>query len=222
MGTANFKLRFRFTSDSYVTEDGWYVDDVEIYGPPTGNAAPSAPTLSDPPDGGTVASPTPALTVTNASDPDVADVLTYGFVVSTDELCTSVAASATGVAEGAGTTSWTVDSPLSSGTYYWRVYADDGTERGPLMETGSFIVSPTGAETLPRLALRPAQPNPFGAETTLAFEMPAAANVTLAVYSVDGRLVKTLVEGHAGPGLSLIHISEPTRPTRASRMPSSA
>ena len=68
------------------------------------------------------------------------------------------------------------------------------------MGTGSFIVNPTGAGTLPRLALRPAQPNPFGTETTLAFEMPAAADVTLAVYSVDGRLVRTLVEGHAGPG----------------------
>ncbi|HYW68666.1 MAG TPA: M14 family zinc carboxypeptidase [bacterium] len=200
VGTANFKVRFRFTSDSYVTEDGWYIDDVEIYGPPTGNVAPSAPTLSDPPDGGTVVSPMPALTVVNASDPDVGDVLTYGFIVYTDELCTSVAASATGVAEGAGTTSWTVGSALSSGTYYWRAYADDGTERGPLMGTGSFIVNPTGAGTLPRLALRPAQPNPFGAETTLAFEMPVAADVTLAVYSVDGRLVRTLVEGHAGPG----------------------
>jgi hypothetical protein len=200
VGTANFKVRFRFTSDTYVTEDGWYVDDVEIYGPPTGNAAPSAPALSDPPEGGTVSSSMPTLTVTNASDADPGDVLTYGFVVYSDELCTSVAASASGVVEGSATTAWIVDTPLTNGTYYWRAYADDGTERGPLMDTGSFIVNSTGAEGVSRVALRPAHPNPFGAETTLAFELPHTTDVTLAIYSVDGRLVTTLVDGQAGPG----------------------
>ena len=200
VGTASFKVRFRFTSDTYITEDGWYVDDVEIYGPPTGNAAPSAPTLSDPPEGGTVSTSMPTLTVGNASDPDPGDVLTYGFTVYTDELCTSVAASATGVAEGTTTTSWTVDTSLADGTSYWRAYAYDGTERGPLMDTGSFVVNSTGAEEVSRVALRPAHPNPFGAATTLAFELPHTTDVTLAVYSVDGRLVRTLASGQAGPG----------------------
>ncbi|MFH1688802.1 MAG: M14 family zinc carboxypeptidase [Candidatus Eisenbacteria bacterium] len=200
VGTANFKLRFRFNSDTYVTEDGWYIDDVEIYGPATGNAAPTAPVLSAPPEGGTVSISTPMLTVSNASDPDPGDVLTYGFVVYTDQLCTSVATSASGVAEGTTTTGWTVDLALANGTYYWRAYGDDGTERGLLMDTGSFIVDSTSVGGIPRLALRPAQPNPFGAATTLVFEMPVAADVTLAVYSVDGRLVRTLVSGQAGPG----------------------
>ena len=200
VGTADFKVRFRFDSDSYVTEDGWYVDDVEIYGPPTGNAAPTAPALQAPPEGGTVSTSTPALTVTNATDPDPGDVLTYGFVVYSDELCTSVVTSTSGVAEGTTTTGWTVGATLSNGTYYWRSYADDGTERGLLMDTGSFIVDSTGFGDVPRLALRAAQPNPFGAQTTLAFEMPAASDVTLAVYSVDGRLVRTLANGQAGPG----------------------
>lgn len=142
----------------------------------------------------------PTLTVWNASDPDPGDVLTYGFTVYTDELCTSVAASATGVAEGTTTTSWTVDTSLADGTSYWRAYAYDGTERGPLMDTGSFVVNSTGAEEVSRVALRPAHPNPFGAATTLAFELPHTTDVTLAVYSVDGRLVRTLASGQAGPG----------------------
>jgi len=200
VGTSGFKVRFRFSSDTYITEDGWYVDDVEIYGPPTGNAAPSAPTLSDPPEGGTVSTSMPTLTVANATDPDPGDVLTYGFAVYTDELCTSVVASTSGVVEGASTTPWVVGTPLVDGTYYWRAYADDGTERGPLMDTGSFIVNSTGAGEVSRLALRPAHPNPFGAETTLAFELPHRTDVTLAIYSVDGRLVTTLVRGQAGPG----------------------
>jgi hypothetical protein len=199
VGTAGFKVRFRFNSDTYVTEDGWYVDDVEIYGPATGNAAPTAPTLSSPPEGGTVSTSTPTLTVVNSTDGD-GDPLTYAFLVYTDELCTTIAASATGVAEGTTTTGWTVDTALSNATYYWRSYADDGTERGALMETGSFVVDATGVGEFARLALRPAHPNPFGAETTLAFELPAATDATLAIYSVDGRLVRTLVSGQAGPG----------------------
>jgi hypothetical protein len=199
VGSANFKVRFRFDSDSYITEDGWYVDDVEIYGPAGGNAAPSAPTLSDPPEGGTVSTSTPTLTVVNSTDGD-GDPLTYAFMVYTDELCTTIAASTTGVAEGTTTTGWMVDAPLSNGTYYWRSYADDGTERGALMETGSFVVDATGVGELTRLALKAAHPNPFGAQTTLAFELPVATDVTLAVYSVDGRLVRTLVSGQAGPG----------------------
>jgi len=200
LGTANFKVRFRFNSDTYVTDDGWYVDDVEIYGPPTGNTAPSAPALSDPPEGGTASSSTPTLAVTNASDVDPGDVLTYGFIVYSDEFCTSVLASASGVTEGSGTTAWGVDTPLANGTVYWRAYADDGTERGLLMDTGSFIIDATGVEGVSRVALRSAQPNPFGAETTLAFELPHTTDVTLAIYSVDGRLVTTLVHGQAGPG----------------------
>jgi hypothetical protein len=102
--------------------------------------------------------------------------------------------------EGASTTSWVVGTALVDGTYYWRAYADDGTERGPLMDTGSFIVNSTGAGEVSRVALRPAHPNPFGAETTLAFELPQTTGVTLAIYSVDGRLVTTLLRGQAGPG----------------------
>jgi carboxypeptidase T len=201
-GTADFKVRFRFNSDTYVTDDGWYVDDVEIYGPPTGNDRPTAPTLSDPPYGGTVSSSTPTLTVLNATDADVGDVLTYGFTVYSDELCTAQVASAAGVAEGSVTTAWIVDSSLADGTYYWRVYADDGTERGPLMETGSFTVESTGLEdgVVSSVVLHRARPNPFASETLLSFEMPAREAVTFSIYSVDGRLVRRLVEGQAGPG----------------------
>jgi len=199
-GTSDFKVRFRFDSDTYVTDDGWYVDDVEIYGPDTSNAPPSAPTLNDPPEGGTVTSSTPTLTVVNSTDADPGDVLTYGFLVYSDELCTSVVTSTYGVTEGSGTTAWTVDTSLANGTYYWRSYADDGTERGSLMQAGSFVVNSTGLGDVSRVALRPAHPNPFGAETTLAFELPVSTGVALSVYSVDGRLVRTLVRGEAGPG----------------------
>jgi len=200
-GTADFKVRFRLVTDTYVTEDGWYVDDVVIAGPPPGNTRPTAPTLLDPPDGGSVATSTPTLTVTNAGDPDPGDVLTYGFTVYGDALRTSPVTAVTGVAEGGGTTGWTVDTALSAGTYWWDAYADDGTERGPLMDVASFEVDSSGvSDPITEVAFHPARPNPFHGATELAFDLPALADVRLAIYGVDGRLVRTLAEGFAGPG----------------------
>lgn len=201
-GTASFKLRFRFTSDSYITDEGWYVDDVTVLGPAPGNARPTAPTLSSPPDGGSVSSATPVLTVANATDADPGDVLTYGLVVYADELCTVVAASTSGVAEGTGTTSWQVTPALADGEYWWRSYADDGTERGPLMASGSFTADTSGIPDggISALALHPARPNPFAAETALGFDLPARAAVAFTIHGVDGRLVRTLMAGDAGPG----------------------
>lgn len=43
--------------------------------------------------------------------------------------------------------------------------------------------------------LHPAQPNPFGPSATLALDLAASAPVEVRIYGVDGRLVRTLVEG---------------------------
>lgn len=63
----------------------------------------------------------------------------------------------------------------------------------------------TGTETPPSPAgflLAPGYPNPFTAQITLAFELPAgpAAPVVLAVYDAYGRPVATLVDGVRPPG----------------------
>jgi len=44
------------------------------------------------------------------------------------------------------------------------------------------------------------QPNPFNPVTTVAFGMPAAGEVEIAVYDVAGRHVRTLLSGEKGPG----------------------
>jgi hypothetical protein len=94
---------------------------------------------------------------------------------------------------------------LNDGTYWWTAYAYDGADRGPLMETASFTVQGSGVDDAPAaLALYPARPNPSGSETTLIFTLPERTNVLLAVYSVDGRLVKKLVAGEAGPGTASV------------------
>ncbi len=49
--------------------------------------------------------------------------------------------------------------------------------------------------TVVRAGLRPAAPNPFRARTTLAYDLARRGPVSLRVYDVSGRLVRTLVSG---------------------------
>ena len=48
--------------------------------------------------------------------------------------------------------------------------------------------------------LKGASPNPFNPVTTVTYGVPADASVRLAIYSVAGRLVRTLVDGEVGAG----------------------
>ena len=97
------------------------------------NEAPSSPTIKSPPDGSeTVTDLTPDCVVYNAVDPDPNDTLTYEFeVYDNDTYSGSPVASAAGVAEGAGETSWEVTPGLIyNTTYYWQARANDGAISG--------------------------------------------------------------------------------------------
>lgn len=53
-------------------------------------------------------------------------------------------------------------------------------------------------------SLRPNVPNPFSRSTRIAFDLPAGSpRVRLAVYDVNGRLERTLVDGIRSPGTNL-------------------
>lgn len=43
-------------------------------------------------------------------------------------------------------------------------------------------------------------PNPFNPTTTISFEMPQSENVSLKIYSINGELVKILVDGNFSAG----------------------
>jgi len=66
-------------------------------------------------------------------------------------------------------------------------------------ETGTVGVAASGAPRVLRLAQ--ARPTPFRTGTLIPFSLPSEDEVALKLYSVDGRLVRTLASGRVDAGL---------------------
>ncbi len=100
---------------------------------------------------------------------------------------------------------WSVGDPVS-----WKERVRNGAiyeyqhNRNPFVDHPEFVsyiydsTNVTGvAPTATNLAtmLRPASPNPFGARTVLAYDLATRGRVSLRIYDVTGRLVRSLVPG---------------------------
>jgi hypothetical protein len=58
---------------------------------------------------------------------------------------------------------------------------------------------------VPTFALQQNTPNPFAVNTTLVFSLPRRAPVTLRIFDLRGRLVKTLASGQMEAGSHTVH-----------------
>jgi len=102
--------------------------------------APSAPALYSPSNGSDVETLTPALTVSNAADPND-DTLTYDFEIYTDSGLTNLVTSSI-ASETAGVTALVLPTPLTENQiYFWRARAFDGRLYGPWMTPATFRVN---------------------------------------------------------------------------------
>ena len=102
--------------------------------------APSAPALIGPASGSDADTFTPALTVSNAADPND-DKLTYEFEIYSDNSLTQLVTSGT-TPETTAATAWTVSAPLTENqTYFWRSRAYDGRLYGQWMTLATFRVN---------------------------------------------------------------------------------
>ncbi|MCU0612413.1 MAG: hypothetical protein MUE60_11570 [Candidatus Eisenbacteria bacterium] len=198
--TPSFTLRFRLETDVSITSDGWHVDDVLIVGPAPGNLPPAAPAPVSPPNGSVMDTPAPVLTVAPAADPD-GDALACGFFLYADSLFLTRIASSPEVPAEDDLASWRAPH-LADGVYWWRAYAFDGVERGPLCAGSCFRVGALAA--LPRpapsaLSLHCA-PNPCRGVATMIVTLPAATSVRLGLHDLAGRRIRDLGEGHFAEG----------------------
>lgn len=120
---------------------------------------------------------------------------------------------------------WPEDTPVYSGTTDWaeatfeitdlsgeasfrfRFGSDSGVEReGWYIDSVEFFGYEefSDTESLEPLVLNPSidqnQPNPFGPFTVIGYQIPMAGEARLQIFDPTGRLVRTLVNGHTGPG----------------------
>jgi subtilase family serine protease/flagellar hook assembly protein FlgD len=114
------------------------------------NLPPTAPVPEAPVPGAVVATRQPVLTVINGEDPEGV-ALVYEFRLSPREDMATVLASAGGIAQGVGTTSWLVPLVLEDGgVYWWSARASDGVGFSPWSRAVTFhVVTGNGTPTKP-------------------------------------------------------------------------
>jgi hypothetical protein len=110
----------------------------------------------------------------------------------------TVYGSATDVLDGTATViGYTVEPTLdvhdAPFLYYHVTATDFAGNEGKAATTENPVAVPAGGVIPTAFALRPNQPNPFRSSTTITFDLPAEKGVTLTVYDISGRLVRTLV-----------------------------
>lgn len=94
--------------------------------------------------------------------------------------------------------------------YFWhcRAMAQDHSDSSRWSDISSFIIDITdidpedGAADIPdNFRLEQSYPNPFNAEATIRYSLPATSHVTLEIYDLLGNLVLTAVDGVQAAGL---------------------
>jgi len=108
--------------------------------------------------------------------------------------------SVVGFINGNGTTTETqnysfVDKNLAQGTYYYRLRQIDFNGQFEYSNVAEAIVSAPI-----EFSLNQNYPNPFNPSTKIAYSVPVAGNVKLAVYNLLGQEVSTLVDGFKEAG----------------------
>ena len=202
------------------------------------NDAPTAPQITEPADGAEVyvgaepgadpADPAGTLQVawSEAADADD-DPLTYSWQLATDPEFSAVllsedAGSDTQVEAALGAIAAILDAegvvPGEAVTLYHRALASDGEieTAGAVAEVRMIrgtLVTTDGAIPPESFVLEAAYPNPFNPQTTIAFALPQAGQVLLAVYDPLGREVAVLVDGAMPAGRHSVVFSASEMPT---------
>jgi hypothetical protein len=95
--------------------------------------------------------------------------------------------------------------PSTPDAYEWPTQGMNNYRTGVYGDLGPVVSSPDGlGRPVPIFALRQNMPNPFASGTAIEFSVPESKRVTLAVFNISGRLVRTLVDGEVPAGPSQV------------------
>ncbi|MBU2493587.1 MAG: T9SS type A sorting domain-containing protein [Bacteroidetes bacterium] len=110
-------------------------------------------------------------------------------------------------ATGTGIPELIIKSNVQQGTYYFKVhnYSGYGGYSFKASSTRTGVVSVEAADNqnvLPvEYNLYQNYPNPFNPETSIQFDIPESGFVTLKIYDILGKEIKTLVNNNLNPGI---------------------
>jgi len=79
----------------------------------------------------------------------------------------------------------------------WRAHVDNALE---MFFPGNSLAIDKPLEMASQFNLSPNYPNPFNSSTTIHFELYQAAEIKMAVYDIQGRLIRLLAQGREKPG----------------------
>lgn len=107
---------------------------------------------------------------------------------------------------------WTIDTTFYPPSAHATIFGSTGQGSDriipayyPMADGHFFVHYPEGVEensSIPtHFFLNAGKPNPFKYNTTISFGLPRKSNVTLEVYDISGRLVRTLVSGELNAGV---------------------
>ena len=119
----------------------------------TVNDIPAVPAVSSPSNNSQVSSLTPLVSITNSSDTDRFDTVTYDFDIATDSGFLNIVANVIGQAQGPGTTQFQSSSLTDNMRHYWRARSRDNHGAMSNWVSASFIVNTSNdAPTTPTLS----------------------------------------------------------------------
>ena len=84
----------------------------------------------------------------------------------------------------------------------WLIQAQQVNLTDATSQRGLLMLEQLLAALIPKeTSLLPNYPNPFNPETWIPYQLAKPTNVTLTIYAVDGRLIRTLALGHQPTGM---------------------